>query len=136
MNISKSENRALELIDRIYETALQPALWPETLIRLGNALGCMQECMLVHDPATQFSAVCAPRRDPDYVRSFRDVWMHAIIGRAATIRQRRNRHAAAHEPVPTLMCELDGSLQALASGSGEELAQHRVEALYPRGGGP
>lgn len=65
---------ALELIDQIYDSALDPAALPETLVDISEAMGCVQECLYAEMPGQDSFAVMAPRRDPDFVNDFHSYW--------------------------------------------------------------
>lgn len=67
-------DRALTLTEQIYDTVLDPGLLPGTLQRIGEAVGGVQECFLAQAPQEQAFNMVAPRRDPAYMRSFRDDW--------------------------------------------------------------
>lgn len=65
---------ALKLIDRIYETVLDRAALPAVLVELGEATGCVQECLCTETPGRDSFAMMAPRRDPVFVEAFRGHW--------------------------------------------------------------
>jgi DNA-binding CsgD family transcriptional regulator len=59
----------LDLVGSIYEAALDAQLWPETLNRIGDAVGGPEVMFGVFDPATGLSNMLAPRTDPERLRS-------------------------------------------------------------------
>jgi DNA-binding CsgD family transcriptional regulator len=63
------EDRVLDLVAAIYDTALDATLWPDLLNRIGDALGSPRVMFGFFDAATGLSEIHAPRIDPDVVRS-------------------------------------------------------------------
>lgn len=80
-----SSDDALDVIDRIYEAAIDDELWPDALVALTEAIGGAQVMMGVNDPAGE-RTVIAPRMDPEAVASYRDHW-----GRHDMLWRRTNR---------------------------------------------
>lgn len=62
----------LDLVSAIYDAALDAALWPEVLNRIGDAVGGPEVIFGVFDPATGLSNLLAPRIDPELVNSLMD----------------------------------------------------------------
>jgi len=63
------EDRVLNLVAAIYDTALDARQWPDLLNRIGDALGSRRVMFGFYDAATGLSEIHAPRIDPDIVRS-------------------------------------------------------------------
>lgn len=64
----------VDLVGAIYDAALDAALWPEVLNRIGDAVGGPVTVFGFYDPANGIVNMHAPRSDPEVVRSFDD-WM-------------------------------------------------------------
>jgi DNA-binding CsgD family transcriptional regulator len=63
------EDRVLNLVAAIYDAALDATLWPDLLIRFGDALGSPQIMFGFYDAATGLTEIHAPGVDPDVARS-------------------------------------------------------------------
>jgi DNA-binding CsgD family transcriptional regulator len=63
------EDRVLDLVAAIYDTALDASLWPDLLNGIGDALGSPRVMFGFYDAATGLSEIHAPRIDPDVARS-------------------------------------------------------------------
>jgi len=69
-----------ELVGLIYDTALDPGVWPVMLNRLADALSAQCSVIGLLDSSTNAAAMTAPRTDPEYLRSFAEYWVdHAFI---------------------------------------------------------
>ena len=68
------EDRVLDLVGAIYDAALDARLWPDTLNRIGDAVGGPVIVFGFYDPANGIENMHAPRSNPDVVRSFSD-WL-------------------------------------------------------------
>ncbi len=69
-----SDEDVLRLISRIYEAALDSALWPRVLVELTDAVGGSQAMMGIHDVANRSTAVIAPGMSAEDLASYRDHW--------------------------------------------------------------
>lgn len=63
------EDKVLDLVAAIYDTALDAKLWPDLLNRIGDALGSPLVMFGFFDAATRLSEIHAPRIEPDVARS-------------------------------------------------------------------
>ena len=63
------EDRVLDLVAAIYDTALDASLWPDLLNRIGDAVGSPRVMFGFYDAATGLTEIHAPRVDPDVARS-------------------------------------------------------------------
>jgi DNA-binding CsgD family transcriptional regulator len=70
-----SREEACELVGRIYDAAFDPALWPEVMTRLTDALGGSNVFKFDHDTRTNSTDVIAPRHEPGYVQNLYDQWL-------------------------------------------------------------
>jgi hypothetical protein len=61
------EDDILALIDLIYETAFNSALWPAALIRLADITGTAQVGLASMDSRAQTYESIAPRTDPNNI---------------------------------------------------------------------
>jgi DNA-binding CsgD family transcriptional regulator len=68
------EDKVLDLVGAIYDAALDAQLWPDTLNRIGDAVGGPVIVFGFYDPANGIENMHAPRSNPDVVRSFAD-WL-------------------------------------------------------------
>jgi len=68
------EDKVLDLVGAIYDAALDAQLWPDTLNRIGDAVGGPVIVFGFYDPANGVENMHAPRSNPDVVRSFAD-WL-------------------------------------------------------------
>jgi DNA-binding CsgD family transcriptional regulator len=97
---------ALELIGQIYDAAFDPALWPDVLVHLADAVGGAEVCMFDYAPRAHCATLVAPRHDPGYVQVMRNEWMpREFAARSNTFGRRLVRAPAgrvldAHELVP------------------------------------
>jgi DNA-binding CsgD family transcriptional regulator len=66
------EDNVLDLVGAIYDAALNARLWPDTLNRIGDAVGGPQVVFGVFDPANGLVNMHAPRTDPDIMDSLVD----------------------------------------------------------------
>jgi DNA-binding CsgD family transcriptional regulator len=66
------EDKVLDLVGAIYNAALDAQLWPDTLNRIGDAIGGPQIVFGIYDPANGLVNMHAPRTDPDIMRSLAD----------------------------------------------------------------
>jgi DNA-binding CsgD family transcriptional regulator len=74
--------KSLELVERIYDAAVDPALWPHTLLAITDAVGGRQVMMGLHDVECGALSVLAPRIDPAHLDSYRAHWgQHDILWR-------------------------------------------------------
>lgn len=69
-----SDEDVLRLISRVYEAALDSALWPRVLVELTDAVGGSQAMMGIHDVSNRSTAVIAPRMSAEDLASYRDHW--------------------------------------------------------------
>jgi len=69
-----SEENLLQLINRIYDAALDSALWPSVLLELTDAVGGSQAMMGIHDVPNRSITVMAPRMNPEDLANYRDHW--------------------------------------------------------------
>ena len=60
------------LTDQIYEAALDGGRWPGVLITLGDAIGAAHVSITSRDRSANSFASITPRRDPDFVASYRE----------------------------------------------------------------
>jgi DNA-binding CsgD family transcriptional regulator len=63
------EDRVLNLVAAIYDTALDASLWPDLLHRISDAIGSPHVMFGFYDAATGLTEIHAPRVDPDVARS-------------------------------------------------------------------
>jgi len=78
--MAKISEDLLALIGRIYDAAVDPALWPDTLGALCDAVGGAQVVMGVHDVPRRALSGLAPRMDPEHLRSYVEHWgQHDIL---------------------------------------------------------
>ena len=63
------EDKVLDLVAAIYDTALDASLWPDLLNRIGDAVGSPQIMFGFYDAASGLTEIHAPRTDPDVARS-------------------------------------------------------------------
>jgi DNA-binding CsgD family transcriptional regulator len=68
------DDKVLDLVGSIYDAALDAALWPDVLNRIGDAVGRQLPMFGIFDPASGLSNVLAPRIDPEIVRSGIEDW--------------------------------------------------------------
>jgi DNA-binding CsgD family transcriptional regulator len=66
------EAKVLELVGAIYDAALDAQLWPDTLNRIGDAVGGPQVVFGISDPANGLVNMHAPRTDPEIMGSLAD----------------------------------------------------------------
>ncbi len=73
---------SMDLVERIYDAALEPALWPDTLLAITDAVGGRQVMMGLHDVDGGALSVLAPRLDPSHLDSYCAHWgRHDILWR-------------------------------------------------------
>ena len=77
--------QASELIGRIYDAAFDPALWPDVLVRLTDAMGGADATIAVNDRRNGITSMIAPRTDPASLRSYCSYW----VGRNDVWQRRR-----------------------------------------------
>ncbi|QWG21439.1 hypothetical protein KMZ93_15595 [Bradyrhizobium sediminis] len=63
------EDKVLDLVAAIYDTALDASLWPDLLNRIGDAVGSPRVMFGFFDAATGLTEIHAPRVDPEVARS-------------------------------------------------------------------
>jgi DNA-binding CsgD family transcriptional regulator len=63
-----------ELVGLIYDTALDPGVWPVLLNRLADALSARCGVIGSRNSSTNATAMTAPRTDPEYLRRFTEYW--------------------------------------------------------------
>lgn len=63
------EDEVLDLVAAVYDTALDPSLWPALLNRISDAIGSPHVMFGFYDAATGLTEIHAPRVDPDVARS-------------------------------------------------------------------
>jgi len=63
-----------ELVELIYDAALDPDAWPVMLNRLADLLSAQCSAIGSHDSSTNATVMTAPRTDPEYLRSFIEYW--------------------------------------------------------------
>src|SRR5260370_34088487 len=63
------EDKVLDLVAAIYDAALDATLWPDTLNRIGDAVGGPQVVFGISDPANGLVNMRAPRTDPEIMSS-------------------------------------------------------------------
>jgi DNA-binding CsgD family transcriptional regulator len=68
------DDKVLDLVRFIYDAALDAALWPDVLNRIGDAVDRPLPIFGIFDPAIGLSNVLAPRIDPQIVRSGIEDW--------------------------------------------------------------
>jgi DNA-binding CsgD family transcriptional regulator len=68
------EDLVLDLVGSIYDAALDAQRWPDTLMRIGDAVGGPVVVFGFYDPANGIMNMHAPRTDPAAVRRFLE-WM-------------------------------------------------------------
>src|SRR5260370_34139729 len=66
------EDKVLDLVGSIYDAALDAQLWPDTLNRIGDAVGGPQVVFGISDPANGFVQMQGPRTDPEIMSSLVD----------------------------------------------------------------
>src|SRR6202022_5075693 len=66
------EDKVLDLVGAIYDAVLDAQLWPDTLNRIGDAVGGPQVVFGISDPANGLVNVHAPRTDPEIMCSLVD----------------------------------------------------------------
>ncbi|MEX0759732.1 MAG: helix-turn-helix transcriptional regulator [Tistlia sp.] len=84
--MARSSEEVPSLVHRIYDAAVDPALWPDALVALTDAVGGSQVMMGIHDVSQGSAVVVAPRMDPAHLASYREHW-----GRGDILWQRTNR---------------------------------------------
>jgi DNA-binding CsgD family transcriptional regulator/PAS domain-containing protein len=70
------DDKVLDLVESIYDAALDAALWPDILNRIGDAVGGPHVMFGIFDPAIGVMNLLAPRIDPEIMRS--DVVEHWV----------------------------------------------------------
>ena len=70
--LSGDDMEVADLVGAIYHAALDAALWPDVLNRIGDAVGGPEILFGVYDPATGLSNMLAPRIDPALIGSLMD----------------------------------------------------------------
>jgi DNA-binding CsgD family transcriptional regulator len=68
------DNELIDLINLIYEAALDSDLWPSVLVRLADAVGAAQIAMPSMDRRINIVVTIAPRFDPDLLASWQEYW--------------------------------------------------------------
>jgi DNA-binding CsgD family transcriptional regulator len=68
------ETEPEDLVDLIYEAALESNLWPNVLVRLAEAMGALQVAMPSLDRRANVFAAIAPRLDADMLTSYKEYW--------------------------------------------------------------
>jgi DNA-binding CsgD family transcriptional regulator/PAS domain-containing protein len=68
------DDKVLDLVGSIYDAALDAALWPDVLNRIGDAVDRPLPIFGIFDPAIGLSNVLAPRIDPEIVRIGIEDW--------------------------------------------------------------
>src|SRR5712691_11247258 len=63
--------RLAEVLDLVFDAALDPAAWPRALDGLADATGASMAALGSYDPRTNAMASLAPRQDPEYIRLYR-----------------------------------------------------------------
>ena len=63
------DDKVLDLVGAIYDAALDTALWPDVLNRIGDAVGGPHVMFGIYDPAIGVMNLLAPRIDPEITRS-------------------------------------------------------------------
>src|SRR5258708_21897566 len=66
------EDKVLDLVAAIYDAALDATLWPDTLNRIGDAVGGPQVVFGIFDPVNGLVNLHAPRTDPEIMGSLVD----------------------------------------------------------------
>jgi len=64
----------LSLVERLYDAALDESLWPDLLNSIGDAVGGPMVAFGIYDPETGLARAISPRTDPEFVRSYVEVW--------------------------------------------------------------
>lgn len=65
---------ALKLVDQVYDAALDPVALSAMLVKISEAVGCVQECLYAETPGRDACSVIAPRRDPAFTADFYNYW--------------------------------------------------------------
>ncbi len=68
------EGQLIALIDRIYEAALDPDLWPSVLEKIADATGTVQAGIASADRQANIVTAIARRIDPDLLDHWKDSW--------------------------------------------------------------
>ncbi len=71
-SVPSGDDGVLDLVGAIYDAALDAALWPEVLNRIGDAVGSPEVIFGIYDPTTGLSNLLAPRINPELVASLMD----------------------------------------------------------------
>jgi DNA-binding CsgD family transcriptional regulator/PAS domain-containing protein len=64
----------LDLVGLIFDAAVDPAAWPDTLNKLADATGAHVAALGSYDAQTNAVANIGPRRDPEYMRVYQEHW--------------------------------------------------------------
>ncbi|MGZ3295529.1 MAG: helix-turn-helix transcriptional regulator [Xanthobacteraceae bacterium] len=68
-SVFSGDDAVVDLMGAIYDAALEAALWPEVLNRIGEAVGGPDILFGIYDPATGLSNMLSPRIDPALIGS-------------------------------------------------------------------
>jgi DNA-binding CsgD family transcriptional regulator len=71
-SVHSGSDEIVDLVGAIYDAALDAALWPDVLNRIGDAVGGPEILFGVYDPATGLSNMLSPRIDPVLIGSLMD----------------------------------------------------------------
>jgi len=71
-SVLSGDDEIVDLVGAIYDAALDAALWPDVLNRIGDAVGGPEILFGVYDPATGLSNMLSPRIDPARIGSLMD----------------------------------------------------------------
>src|SRR5258708_3955071 len=71
-SVPSGDDGVLDLVGAIYDAALDAALWPEVLNRIGDGVGSPEVILGIYDPTTGLSNLLAPRINPELVASLMD----------------------------------------------------------------
>ena len=64
----------LELVGLIFDAAVDPAAWPDTLNKLADATGAHVAALGSYDAKTNAVVNIGPRQDPEYMRVYQEYW--------------------------------------------------------------
>ena len=73
----------VNLINLIYEAALDSDLWPSVLMALADTVGAAQIAILSMDRRANVVSTFAPRLDPDLLASWQKHWAFPVLARAS-----------------------------------------------------